>query len=91
MASVDKMRPVMERSESLCVYDGWALEMEVPSPVTTEGEEHCQVFVNVVGWVDVDAHMRFQASEDFGSNIHHLLGITEMRHTEFFHAKLIKV
>jgi hypothetical protein len=89
MSSVDKMRPVMERSEALAVYDGWALEEAVPNPgpQASEGEES-KVYVNVVGWVDVEAHARFQGSEDFQQNIHHMLGIKEMRHTELYHAKL---
>lgn len=89
MASVDKMRPVVERSESLAVFDGWALEEEVPNPgpQASEGEKS-KVFVNLVGWVDVEAHMRFQGSQDFQENIHHLLGIKDMRHTELYHAKL---
>lgn len=89
MASVDKMRPVVERSESLAVFDGWALEEEVPNPGPQAGEgEKSKVFVNLVGWVDVEAHTRFQGSQDFRENVHHLLGIKDMRHTEFYHAKL---
>jgi hypothetical protein len=89
MSSVDKMRPVVERSEALAIYGGWALEEAVPNPgpQASEGEKS-QVCVNVVGWVDVEAHMRFQGSEDFQQNIHHMLGIKEMRYTEFNHAKL---
>ncbi|MCJ1394839.1 hypothetical protein MMC18_007719 [Xylographa bjoerkii] len=89
MSSVDKMRPVMERSESLALYDGWAVEEAVPTPGPQASErEMSRVYVNVVGWVDVEAHMRFQGSEDFGRNIHHLLGIKDMRHTAVFHVKL---
>ena len=89
MSSVDKMRPVMERSEALAVYDGWALEDDVPNPGPQASDgETSKVYVNLVGWVDVDAHMRFQGSEDFQQNIHHLLGIKDMRHSEFFHVKL---
>ncbi|MCJ1376983.1 hypothetical protein MMC17_000073 [Xylographa soralifera] len=89
MSSVDKMRPVMERSEALAVYDGWAVEEAVPNPGPQASEgEMSKVYVNVVGWVDVEAHMRFQGSEDFGQNIHHLLGIKDMRYTEFLHVKL---
>ncbi|MCJ1354018.1 MAG: hypothetical protein MMC33_004005 [Icmadophila ericetorum] len=89
MSLVDKMRPVLERSESIGVYDGWALEEAVfnPGPQATDGETS-QVYVNIVGWVDVDAHMRFQGSEDFQSNIHHLLGIKDIRYTELNHVKL---
>ena len=89
MASVDKMRPVMDRSESLEVFDGWALEEEVPNPgpQASEGEKS-KVFVNLVGWVDVEAHERFQGSQDFQESIHHIMGIKDMRHTELYHAKL---
>ena len=48
----------------------------------------CKVYFNAVGWVDIEAHMRFQGSGDFQQNIHHMLGIKEMEHTEFFHVKL---
>ncbi|MCJ1317233.1 hypothetical protein MMC15_002556 [Xylographa vitiligo] len=76
MSSVDKMRPVMERSEVLAVYDGWAVEEAVPNPgpQASEGEKS-KVYINVCGWVDVEAHMRFTGTEDFGQNIHHLLGL----------------
>ena len=89
MSSVNKMRPVLERSEALAVYDGWALEEAVPNPGphASEGEKS-QVYVNLVGWADVEAHMRFQGSEDFQQNIHHMLSIKEMRHTENYHARL---
>ena len=90
MSSVDKMAPIMARSEALELYDGWALEDEVPNPAADKGEKS-QVFVNLVGWVDVEAHMQFQASEDFQLNIHHLLGIKELRHLDVFHAKLRSV
>ena len=90
MSGVDKMRPVVQRSESLAVYDGWALEEEVPNPGPNASEgEKSKVYVNVVGWVDVEAHMKFQGSQDFQENIHHLLGLKDMRHTELYHAKLI--
>jgi hypothetical protein len=90
MSSVNKMRPVVERSEALSVYDGWALEEAVPNPGPHASEgEMSKVYVNLVGWVDVEAHMRFQGSEDFQQNtIHHLLGIKELRHTDFSHVKL---
>jgi len=89
MSSVDKVRPVVQRSEALAIYDGWALEEAVPNPgpQASEGEKS-QVYVTVLGWVDVEAHMRFQGTEDFQQNIHHMLGIKEMRYTEFNHAKL---
>ena len=42
------MRPVMDRSESLSVYDGWALETAVPNPVpNVDGVEKNRVYVNV--------------------------------------------
>ena len=93
MSSIEKLQPIMEHSESLSVYDGLAVvEEEVPNrdprrAKVSEGEM-CKVYVNAVGWVDVDTHMRFQGSEDFQQNIHHMLGIKEVKHMEFFHAKL---
>jgi hypothetical protein len=92
MCSFDKMRPVVARSEALAIYDGWAVETDIPNPgPQAEEGEKCQVFVNLVGWVDVDAHVHFQGSEDFRQNIHHLLELKHMRHTELNHAKLYEV
>lgn len=89
MASVDKVRPIVERSESLAVSDGWALEEKVPNPGPQASDgEMSMVFINLVGWVDVEAHMRFQGSQDFKENIHHLLGIKDLRHIELYHTKL---
>lgn len=64
MSCIDKMQPVMERSEAFGVYDGWAMEDAVlnPGPQASEGETN-KVYVNVVGWVDVDAHMRFREAK----------------------------
>ncbi len=88
MSAVDRMRPYVDRSESLAVYDGWALEEAPnPGPQVTKGEKS-KVFMNIVGWVDIDAHMRFQASEGFQQNIPHLLGMKDMQHTELYHVKL---
>ena len=89
MASVDKMRPIMERSEALGVYDAWAVEKAVknPAPHAFKGETS-QVYVNMVGWTDIEAHERLQASDDYKQNLHHLLGIKEMRHNELYHVKL---
>ena len=58
-----------------------------PGP-QAKGLETSQVYVTVVGWVDIDAHVRFQASDDFLQNIHHILAVKGMRHTEIFHAKM---
>lgn len=102
MDSITQLRPVVERSEALTVLDGWAIEEAVPTPRLSKGEptENKQesgvkglstVYVNLVGWVDVDAHRRFQASEDFKANIHLLLGIKELKGTEMYHAKFYKV
>lgn len=86
MDSMDKMRPVIGRSEALAVFDGWALEDK-----KNEKGEKCTVYINAVGWVDIDAHMRFQASEDFKQNIHHLLGIESMLQLEMHHVQLHRV
>ncbi|MCJ1479458.1 hypothetical protein MMC13_008144 [Lambiella insularis] len=87
MTSVDQMRPVMARSESLCVFDAWALQ-DAPVPGRAE---RGKVFVNVVGWESVEAHGRMTASEDFTAHIHHLLGITDMLASELYHAKMVRV
>jgi hypothetical protein len=86
MDSMDKMRPVIGRSEALAVHDGWALKDK-----ENEKGEKSMVYVNVVGWVDVDAHMRFQASEDFKENIHHLLDIKSIQQMEMHHVQLHRV
>jgi hypothetical protein len=87
MGAFNGMRPCVERSESLNVYDGWAIEEDIPNP-NAEGET-CKVFMNVLGWESVDKHMAFQASEDFGKNIHHLMGLKDVKANELYHAKLI--
>lgn len=86
MESMDQMRPVINRSEALAVYDGWALENK-----RDEKGEMSEICFNAVGWVDVDAHMRFQASEDFKQNIHHLLDIKSLRQLEMHHIRLHRV
>ena len=53
MSSIEKMRPIMERSESLSVYDGWPVEEEVPNrdprrAKAREGEM-CKVYIDAVG------------------------------------------
>ena len=47
--------------------------------------------VNGVGWVDVEAHIRFQGSETLQQNIHHLLGIKELKRMELYHVSLTEV
>ena len=86
MSSVDHMRPVIKRSEACAILDGWALE-DIPN----EKGEMSAFYVNVVGWVDIDAHRRMQASEDFKQNIHHLMGIKELQQLEMHHIMLSKV
>lgn len=86
MASMDKMRPVIGRSEALAVHDGWALE-----EMKNEKGDESTVYVNLVGWVDVDAHMRFQASEDFRGNVHWLLECEGLRGMEMWHVRLERV
>ena len=102
MDSVSHMRPVVGRSEALTVLDGWATEEAVPAPrlptSETTGDKQesgandpSTVYVILVGWADVDAHSRFQASEDFKANIHWLLGIKELKGHELYHAKFYKL
>jgi hypothetical protein len=89
MSATEKFQPIMERSESLAVFDGWAVEENVPNPASQSGQkEESKVRVNVVGWVDVEAHMRFQQSQDFQENVHQIVGFKEMRHTELYHTQL---
>ncbi|KAL8765250.1 MAG: hypothetical protein Q9209_007606 [Squamulea sp. 1 TL-2023] len=83
MDSIDKMRPVLARSEALACFDGWATEH-----TANDAGEKSQVFINVLGWVDVDAHMRFRDSDDFKQNIHQMMDIREMRLLEMHHVKL---
>ena len=90
MANVDKMRPTMERSESLGVFDGWAEETDIENPNPDLGGEKSRVWVNVVGWPDVAAHVRMTQSADFAENIHHLMGITSIRGTDVYHTKMLK-
>ena len=71
------------------MYDGWAVEEEIayPGPQASEGEKS-KVYVNLVGWTEVDAHMRFMKTEDFQQNIHYLWEMKDMRHHEIYHVKL---
>lgn len=89
MGAVDHMRPVMERSESLGLWDGWSDERDAPNPANPEPEQ-CVVFVNIVGWVNKDAHMSFQGSQDFADNIHHLMGLKDVRNNEIYHVAFKK-
>lgn len=99
MASIDKMRPVIARSEALSVHDDWALEdrknenreEDEKGEGNENGGEESAIYVNIVGWVDVEAHIRFQASEDFRENVHWLLGIEGLRRMEMHHVKLERV
>ncbi|KAL8720944.1 MAG: hypothetical protein Q9225_002271 [Loekoesia sp. 1 TL-2023] len=80
--SIDKMRPVVERSQALAVFDRWAMKNEDDIMAKT------QVYVNLLGWVDVEAHMEFQASDDFKQNVHHLTDIKELQQFEMHHVKV---
>lgn len=122
MESIDKMRPVMARSEARGMFDEWALEegedeegagdekegMERGEGEMNKGgeeekgegskkgeekkeEEKSAVFVNVVGWVDIDAHMRFQASEDFKANVHWVAAIEGLKGMDMHHVRLERV
>ena len=86
MHSIGHMRPVMESSEACAVFDGWAVE-----EIGNEKGEMNTLYVNAVGWVDIDAHMRTQASKDFKENIHYLMDIKEILHYEMHHTKLYKI
>ncbi|KAI4252692.1 MAG: hypothetical protein L6R35_007578 [Caloplaca aegaea] len=90
--SIDKMRPVVARSsEALSLFDEWSMEEEHPTTDEEAGEEKIQFYVNLLGWVDVEAHTRFQGSEDFKRNVHHLMGIPEIRRAEMHHVRFCKV
>ncbi|KAL8989514.1 MAG: hypothetical protein Q9177_001615 [Variospora cf. flavescens] len=91
MASINKMRPVAARSpEALSLFDGWSMEEHTTNEADGE-EEKIQFYVNLLGWVDVEAHMRFQGSDDFKRNVHHLMDIQEIRRAEMHHVKFYKV
>ncbi|MCJ1431286.1 hypothetical protein MMC27_000637 [Xylographa pallens] len=79
MSSVERPRPVRELSEALAVYDEWAVE---------GGGNKSGPSGYVVGRVDVEAHMRFHSSEEFGQNVHRLLEIKDIRYTELLHANI---
>ncbi|KAL8847782.1 MAG: hypothetical protein Q9221_007181 [Calogaya cf. arnoldii] len=82
MDYLDNMRPVISRSEALAVYDGWSMDEKADD----KGAK-CSVYINAVGWVDIDAHMRFQASEDFKQNVHHIMDVQDLRQLEMHHVK----
>ena len=33
--------------------------------------------------------MRFQASEDFQQNVHHIMGVNDLKHVGMYHVKLL--
>ncbi|KAL9018235.1 MAG: hypothetical protein Q9185_004449 [Variospora sp. 1 TL-2023] len=87
MKSIDKMRPVVaQTSEALSLFDEWSIEHR-----TNEAGEKIQFYVNLLGWVDIEAHTRFQSSDDFKQNVHHLMGIQEIRLSEMHHVKFYAV
>ena len=94
----------MARSEACGVFDQWALEQgkseEGKENKSVEKEkkgdenkkkEESTVWVNLVGWTDIDAHMRFQASEDFKENVHYVAAIEGLKGMAMHHVKLEKV
>ncbi|KAL9116294.1 MAG: hypothetical protein Q9187_007183 [Circinaria calcarea] len=84
MSSVDKFRPVLARSEALAVYNGWALEEVQMRRRKAESFS--------ISWAGLmSKHMRFSNSDDFKKNVHHLLGIKTVRHTESYHITLSAV
>lgn len=116
MESIDKMRPVMARSEACGAFDEWVLddlnnekggesekgegkkkgEESERGQETEKGEEKKEgerstVWVNLVGWTDIDAHMRFQASEDFKANVHWVTEIEGLKGMAMHHVKLERV
>lgn len=92
MFSIDKMRPVMERSTALGVYDGWTLEnnVKIPGPDAFEGQES-QVYINILGWANIDSHKQFLESEDFQQNKHHMFDIHNVQYVELYHVKLLEI
>ena len=79
----------MDRFEALSFCDGWARKNTVVKP--GEGGSaglESGVYVNLVGWPDLEAHERYQQGEDLVANIPLVVGMQGLRHYELFHVKL---
>ncbi|KFY27209.1 hypothetical protein V493_03641 [Pseudogymnoascus sp. VKM F-4281 (FW-2241)] len=90
-ARIEKLRPALEDSEAKGVFQGWAEEGDVEY-VDSEGVKgECKVWVSVVGWEDLEAHLRVAESEEFKVNKELLVGMEVLRGIEMFHTTLVKV
>ena len=95
--SLSHMEPVIERNGGLTGYrNGWAVE-GLSAPLVERGdvagaiEGDCAVYVNLTGWVDREAHMRFMETEEFRENQHWFLDVEGLRGAEIVHARFFEV
>lgn len=93
MATLDTLRPALEKSEAKRVCEGWAEEEGVEYVNSDGGEEGgCKVLVSVVGWESLEAHLRMVEEEDeFGGNRGVVEGMEGLRGVEVFHVGLVRV
>ena len=92
MATLDRIRSVIDRSEGRHMFGGWSSEDVVPffKPEGKDGvEEKSKVLMMALGWTDIDAHMRFRETKVFKDEIVSARGdFDESKHVEALHARL---
>lgn len=95
--SFSHMEPVIERNGGLTGYrNGWAVE-GLKAPLVERGdvagaiEGDCAFYVNLTGWVDREAHLRFMETEDFRENQHWFLDVEGLKGAEIVHARFYEV
>ena len=94
--SFSHMEPIIERHGGLTGYrNGWAVE-GLTAPLVERGDAgaikgDCEVYVNLTGWVDREAHMKFMETEDFRENRHWFLDVEGLRGAEIVHARFYEV
>ncbi|KAL8834090.1 MAG: hypothetical protein Q9170_003926 [Blastenia crenularia] len=95
MDSFKQMKPVAERNGALTKFNpAWATEDGILAPLTggeeDGGKEGSTVYVNLIGWDEVESHMRFMETEDFKENSHWLTDVEGMKGFELLHAKFFR-
>ena len=94
--SFSHMEPVIERHGGLTGYrNGWAVE-GLNAPLVEKGDKaaiegDCAVYVNLTGWEDREAHLKFMETEDFKENQHWFLDVEGLRGAEIVHARFFEV
>jgi heme-degrading monooxygenase HmoA len=66
---------------------GW-VEEDIDIPGT---DEKGKAFVLLVGWTSVEAHQEFANTQAFKDNIHHIMGVKDMKKIEAVHTSFKEV